>query len=249
VAEWRIGQIGRMPNVSVYPGSLMLADDVLEAGRRHIIVATGAVWRRDGVGRALWRPIPGCEDAPVFTPDDLLSGSLPEGRVLIYDDDHYYMGGVLAELLVSKGCQVSLATPSTKVSEWTVNTLEQNVIQAHVLELGVSVRTSRALMRFEGGEAELACAFTGKIEREAFDALVLVTARLPEDSLYRALIDARERWERAGIRSVKVIGDAAAPAAIAWATYAGHRYAEELDAEDRGDALPFRRDVTACSGA
>ena len=33
------------------------------------------------------------------------------------------------------------------------------------------------------------------------------------------------------------------PAIIAAATYAGHRYAEELDAPDRGDALPFRREV------
>ena len=39
-------------------------------------------------------------------------------------------------------------------------------------------------------------------------------------------------------------GDAAAPAPIAWATYAGHRYARELDTPDIGDALPFRREVT-----
>ena len=37
--------------------------------------------------------------------------------------------------------------------------------------------------------------------------------------------------------------DANAPAAIAWATYAGHRFAEELDAEPLGDQLPFRREV------
>ena len=52
-----------------------------------------------------------------------------------------------------------------------------------------------------------------------------------------------DAWADHGIRSVKVIGDANAPAAIAWATYAGHRYAEELEEPDRGDALPFRREV------
>ena len=52
-------------------------------------------------------------------------------------------------------------------------------------------------------------------------------------------------WADAGIRSVKVIGDACAPGPIAWATYAGHRYARELDMPDIGDALPFRREVTA----
>jgi dimethylamine/trimethylamine dehydrogenase len=157
------------------------------------------------------------------------------------------MGGVLAELLIAKGCQVALATPSAKVSEWTDNTLEQGFIQARLLELGVDVRTSRALMGYGGGKAELACAYTDRREYQEFDALVLVTARLPEDALYRGLIEARERWESAGIKSVKVIGDAAAPAAIAWATYAGHRYAEELDAPDLGDAPPFRREVASLS--
>ena len=41
-----------------------------------------------------------------------------------------------------------------------------------------------------------------------------------------------------------VIGDANAPGPIAWATYAGHRYARELDEQDIGDALPFRREIT-----
>ena len=44
---------------------------------------------------------------------------------------------------------------------------------------------------------------------------------------------------------VKVIGDAEAPGPIAWATYAGHRFARELDMPDIADALPFRREVTA----
>jgi len=43
---------------------------------------------------------------------------------------------------------------------------------------------------------------------------------------------------------VKIIGDANAPGPIAWATYAGHRYARELDGPELGDALPFRREIT-----
>jgi dimethylamine/trimethylamine dehydrogenase len=44
--------------------------------------------------------------------------------------------------------------------------------------------------------------------------------------------------------SSRLIGDAESPAPIAWATYAGHRYARELDTPDIGDALPFRREIT-----
>ena len=50
-------------------------------------------------------------------------------------------------------------------------------------------------------------------------------------------------WRPFGIKSVKVIGDAQSPAPIAWATYAGHRYARELDQPDSGDAVPFRREL------
>ena len=75
--------------------------------------------------------------------------------------------------------------------------------------------------------------------------MAMVTARLPSDGLYLDLKARSGEWADNGIRSVKVIGDANAPAALAWATYAGHRYAEELDEPDRGDGLPFRREVAA----
>jgi dimethylamine/trimethylamine dehydrogenase len=56
--------------------------------------------------------------------------------VLVYDDDHYYMGGVLAEVLLKAGCTVTLVTPSVKVSEWAANTLEQGFIQQRLLTRG-----------------------------------------------------------------------------------------------------------------
>jgi dimethylamine/trimethylamine dehydrogenase len=63
--------------------------------------------------------------------------------------------------------------------------------------------------------------------------------------LIRAALKVREGdWADAGIPSVKLIGDAAAPAPNAWAICAGHRCARALDAPDIGDALPFRRDLT-----
>ena len=45
------------------------------------------------------------------------------------------------------------------------------------------------------------------------------------------------------VKSVRVIGDAQAPAPIAWATYAGHRYARELDEPVVQDTMPFRREL------
>ena len=78
----------------------------------------------------------------------------------------------------------------------------------------------------------------------ACDAVVMVASRTGDDGIYRDVARREAEWADAGIKSVKLIGDAEAPGPIAWATYAGHRYARELDAPDIGDDLPFRREIT-----
>jgi dimethylamine/trimethylamine dehydrogenase len=243
VRDYRQGQIQKMTNVNVYLDSRLAAVDVFDMGFTDVVVATGATWRRDGVARFHTLPISIAAAMPVFTPDDVMAGHLPSGHVVIYDDDHYYMGGVLAELLVAKGARVTYVTPSTMVSEWSTNTLEQAQIQRRLLELGVAVKASHAVTALGDTGVTLACAYTGREHDVPCDAALLVTARLPNDALYTELLAEKWKWAEYGIKSVKAVGDAQAPAAIAWATYAGHRYAEEFDSADIGDSLPFRREV------
>ena len=247
VADYRSGQIARMANVRFYPGSRLEADEVLGFGFAHVAVATGAVWRRDGVGRLHTRPMDIDAAMQILDPDQLMAGARPRGReVVLFDDDHYTMGGVLAELLAREGFRVRLVTPAARVSDWTWNTMEQHRIQARLLELGVTCDTSRGLVRVLGGAVELACRYTGRLQRVDCEAVVMVTARLPEDGLAQALLAREAEWAAAGIRSVQAIGDALAPATIAHAVYAGRRYAEELDAAPNdGDTVPFRREITA----
>ena len=241
VADYRSGQIAPMPNVDIYRDSRLSADDILGMGFQHVCIATGATWRRDTVARLHLSPIPTDPALPVFTPDDLMAGGGPTGgTVVLYDDDHFYMGSVLAELLVARGCQVHFVTPAVKVAEWTDNTLEQATIQRRLMELGVTLHLSQAPQAIGARAVTLGCTWTGRDTDLPCDALVTVSSRLPEDALYHA-VKSRD-WQAAGIRSLKLIGDAAAPAPIAWATYAGRRYAEELDEPDRGDALSFRRE-------
>ena len=71
----------------------MTAADIVESGFRHVAVATGAAWRRDGVARWHTQPVPVGPAADVLTPDDLMAGWRPSGS-RVYDDDHYYLGGV-----------------------------------------------------------------------------------------------------------------------------------------------------------
>ncbi|MSP81488.1 MAG: NADH:flavin oxidoreductase [Alphaproteobacteria bacterium] len=232
VRDYRIGQIQRMTNVETFLASRLGADQVLEFGADHVAVATGAHWRDDGVGRAIREPVPGCR---ALTPDHLMAGRRPDGPVVIFDDDHYYMASVLAELLRKEGHEVVLATTAALVASWSQYTLEQERIEARLVELGVRLLVRHKLVAVNAGSVEL---YSG-IDRRSVrlpGEVVTVTMRLPDDGLFQDLA-AR------GVRSLRRIGDCHGPATIAAAVYEGHRYARELDTTIDEDAVPFRRDV------
>ena len=245
VRDYRDYQISQMPNVQTYLESALDADQVLDFGFQNVCIATGATWRRDGMARHHVKSMAIDAGMQVFTPDDLMAGRVPSGHVVLYDDDRFYMGGVLAELLVQHGATVTLVTPSPRVSEWTVNTLEQHTIHARLVELGVEVVLNRSVDAVLHGAVCTGCVFSGQTDERPADSVVMVTAQLQNDGLWQALRARREEWADHGIASVRVIGDAEAPGPIAWATYAGHRYARSLDVPEIGDALPFRREIAA----
>ena len=245
VRDYRTYQISQMPNVIPYFDSHLSAQDVLDFGFQNVAIATGAQWRRDGVARQHVVAMPIDRGMKIYTPDDLMAGDVPLGDVLLYDDDHYYMGGVLAELLVQKGAKVTLVTPSAYVSDWTNNTLEQATIHRRLAGMGVRIVLNRGVSLIAKDHVMTNCVYTGDLTPEVADAVVMVASRLSSDGLWQALQQCQNEWADAGILSVKLIGDAAAPGPIAWATYAGHRFARELDMPDIGDAVPFRREIAA----
>jgi len=234
VVDHRLLQLAKLPNVLVTLESPMTADEIVGYDFTHVAVATGATWRTDGVG--VWHHRPVFTDA--FPVDALLAGERPAGkRVTVFDDDHYYLGGVLAELLAREGFDVTLVTPDSKVSAWTVNTMEQTRIHRRLVEAGVVLRTDTTVLAHDGDGALLADTYTGREHRITGDALVSVTARTPNDTLVGDL-------RAAGFANVQAIGDAWNPGIIADAVFDGRRYAEDLDApaRDRG-ATPFLREV------
>ena len=110
----------------------------------------------------------------------------------------------------------------------------------------VEIETSRAVIATTADGVRTSCEFTGREREIACDAAVFVTARLPDDGLYRELLARRDDWEDAGLRSVKAVGDCWSPGTIAAAVWEGQRYAQELDGPP-GEAAPFRREVTELS--
>jgi dimethylamine/trimethylamine dehydrogenase len=239
VRDWRLLQIGKMPNVSLYLESGMTAESIAELAADHVVVATGAAWRRDGTGRHHVTPVALADGADVLTPDDIMDGRRPRGRdVVIFDDDHYYMGGVLAELLRREDYRVTLVTPAALVSIHTKASLEQKVIQKRLLELDVTIEANTALGAIATDHVTLACVFTGRTRQLPSSSTLLVTARTPGDGLFHSLA-------AAGLPATRV-GDCFAPATIAAAVHSGRKFAENFgDPPEDYLELPFRREVTA----
>ena len=240
VRDWREGQIAKMANVEVFRESRLTVEDIHDFGADHVVIATGARWRRDIFTGKRFEPIAD-EDTPVFTPDDIMDGYLPEGPVVVYDADGYYMGGVIAERLRSAGLAVTLVTPDHQVSSWADHTGEGWRVPGHLMSQGIELVTAQGLSWFDGEVVTLACVHSNRKMTLPAHGLVVVGQRAPVDDLYTAL-----RYDAVGNHTdlpftLARIGDCEAPAIIAAATYAGHRYAQELDASVDID-LPMPHD-------
>ena len=229
VVDYRVQQIQTMPKVDVFLDNHLHAEDALSIGAEHIVVATGSKWRADGYGRYHSKPCLNLGPTKqVFTPNDIFEGRVPQGKALVFDDDHYYMGSVLAEALVAQGVEVCFVTPENLVSAWGVMTDEQYQTQQHLIELGVEIITAHGLDEFDGSNARLSCVYSERTREVAADAIVLVTTRTPVDRLYKEIAGKLESEAPGPAPTLHKIGDCDAPAIIAAAVYAGHRYAREL---------------------
>jgi dimethylamine/trimethylamine dehydrogenase len=230
VRDYRVQQINAMENVEIYPESTMNAEDILDIEADHIVIATGAFWRSDGVGIHSDTAIDGLGQVPrVFTPDDIMAGRFPDGPTMVYDDDHYYMASVIAEKLRGAGVPVIFVTPETMVSAWGDMTSEQARVQKRLIDLGVSIITAHTLSSFDGERGLLSCIYSNNTQYLDVNAIVSVTARRPNDSLFHELAEKIDGKTDSAPKSITRIGDCEAPAIIAGAVFAGHRYARELD--------------------
>ena len=239
VRDWRVSQIEKLSNVSVYRSSPITADEVLEFGAAHVVLATGCSWRRDGYGRSNGSAIVGFDDT-ILTPDDLMSGRIPSGHVVIFDDDGFYLGSHMAELIVKAGGTVSIVTPEDTVASWTTNTLEFRHIQKRLYSLGVQQVTTHNITAAHSGGVTVEHHWSHQTREIVCDAVLSVTARVPNDALFADLESRSSEWAAAGVVSVKCVGDALAPGLIAHAVYDGHRYAQGFDEGPARD-VTFRR--------
>jgi dimethylamine/trimethylamine dehydrogenase len=244
VRDYRLSQIKNMPNVSVYRDSKLSAQHVREFAVERVVLATGSSWRRDGRGRSHPFGIAALSNASkVFSPSDIMAGSSPtSGPVVVYDDEAFYMGSLMAEALRNSGMDVVYVTTADTAAAWTGYTIEAVAINKQLRRLGIDVVVQHDLLGFDGETATIACVYSGAQRTISAKALVGVTSRLPDDGLFRELSSDPAALRESGIKSIDRIGDCLAPGLIAQAVYSGHRYARELG-ESKSDAVPFKREL------
>lgn len=237
VVDYRRYQISQMPNLNLYLQSDLSAEQVAEFEPDHVVVATGSRWSATGVGRQNRRPIAIADDVHVLTPDAIMAGQMPKGPVVIFDDDHYYMAGALAEKLRAAGHDVAYVTPAADVSHWTHKTMEQARIQTRLIEMDVTIIPLHNISEVRADSIDLACIYTGSTRDIPCGTFIPVTMREASDTLYADLTALGGAW-----KSLTRVGDCLAPGTIAAAIYSGHKFAREFG-EPAPQGVPFKREL------
>lgn len=221
VADYRLGQLRKMANVSLFPASDLGVDDVAEFGADQVIVATGAQWTTNLCG-ANELPMSGVEAPRIYTPDDLAAGAQPEGPVAVFDFDNYYLGTAVAESLAAQGLGVTYVTTGGAAGAWGFMTNEQPGMHKALRDAGIALRTSKIVTGFDGETLQLEQVFSGAPAAIPARSLVIVGQRQGGSTLHEALVAEPRAF------GVHLTGDALAPGAIAHAVYQAHRTAREV---------------------
>ena len=238
VRDYRLHQLNRSADAELFHSSFLDVKEIAEFGADAVIVATGAEWRRDGVGSTCFKPMfeP---DERILSPDDVMDGALADSAELtcvVYDDDNFYMASVVAEQLYELGHIPVYATPQPLVASWTDYTLDQERIVDQLKESDIELLVNTEILdrtRFKN-------LLTGQ-KTEFFDAyLVMVGARLPCDQLHEDLRASRE------IGVLEFAGDCVAPGTIQNAVLSGHAVARKL-LENNTRHAEFKREQLICA--
>jgi len=243
---WRRREIARLPNLDAQTGVRMHAADVRASGAGLVVVATGAHWALDGFNGVTKGPIPGADatEQHILTPEQIMLGGKPVSgaRVVVIDVESYHVGASLALRLAGQGHEVTIATPSETVAAWCNWTLEGPRFREQLHANGVTMLSEVTPLAIAAGAVRLQHAYGGAPFEVAADAVVLVTQRLSNESLYLELAGDREALAAAGIGAVYRTGDCVAPRWLVDTVFDGHRLAREIDSPDPSVYLPVLRE-------
>jgi dimethylamine/trimethylamine dehydrogenase len=185
-------------------------------------------------------PVGTLDGAAVYTPDDIAAGAAPQGPIVVFDFDNYYLAGAIALRLAESVGEVTYVTTAGNASAWTFMTNELPQVHRALLEAQVRIHTLQRVTAFDGEAATIADVYSGTQKRLACRSLLIVGVRTPRDELYQELAAKGADLKDAGIATLTRIGDSVAPGAIVHAVHSGHRHAREFDTVP--GSAPYTRD-------
>ncbi|BAK44964.1 FAD-dependent oxidoreductase [Eggerthella sp. YY7918] len=188
------------------------------------VLATGAIFAKNGISEHYLLPIPGHEADNVLTPEDVLAGKEVGEHVVVYDCTNYLVGPGIAEMLADQGKQVDLITYEAQIAKSLEPCYVNRAASMAVLPkvnyipdtavLGIEANTLTVRNRYTLDETEI----------DSVDTVVLATSRPPQDQLYLAVKD--------DLAEVYEIGDARCPQMASMqmfaATQAGRAIGKQL---------------------
>jgi dimethylamine/trimethylamine dehydrogenase len=250
VVNYRKIQIDKLKNVEFVPSKRLDAAGVKEYGAELVVVASGGYWATDGLNGCTHDTIPGADASLPWqlTPEQIMADgkSVPGERVLILDNDGYFMGVSLAEKLASEGKKVTLMTHLGHIAPYMHFTLEAPNQHRILHKLGVEIVTYHMPTKLEEGRVLASHVYDDEAHEREFetDAVVLVTQRRSNEALFRELKDdvGMDALGAEGITGLYRIGDCEAPRLVADCIFSGHRLAREIDSENPEVPLPFKRE-------
>jgi 2,4-dienoyl-CoA reductase-like NADH-dependent reductase (Old Yellow Enzyme family)/pyruvate/2-oxoglutarate dehydrogenase complex dihydrolipoamide dehydrogenase (E3) component len=201
-------------------------DEVLASERPdHVVIATGARYRRDGFQGQTGQPLPGHETGNCVTWDEVATNRVePRGNVLVVDDLQDAAAPLTALKLAEAGASVRILTRWPMIAMDTAGDVYLHWMLTYVYQAGIEMICDHFVKRIDGSQVEVFNIYNDKSTRTIdADWIVMATGRQSDNALYGLL---RER----GV-SVETIGDATAPRGTYEATYEGHRQARKLGQE------------------
>ena len=155
VVNYRKIQIDKLKNVEFIPSTTLDAKGVAEYGAEIVIVATGSYWATNGLNGCTHDTIPGADASTAVLPPRRTSSWIRARRcpakVLVVDNDGYFMGVSLAEKLALEGKAVTLMTHLGHIGPYMHFTLEAPNMHRKLHKLNVEIVTYHIPTSDRGG--------------------------------------------------------------------------------------------------
>jgi 2,4-dienoyl-CoA reductase-like NADH-dependent reductase (Old Yellow Enzyme family)/pyruvate/2-oxoglutarate dehydrogenase complex dihydrolipoamide dehydrogenase (E3) component len=222
ITAWLETELGRL-GVEVCCNTPVDSRDILAEQADHVIIATGALPREEGVQFASAAPARKPGRMPILSPAGLFAAPRlePGKNVLIYDEVGHYEGIAAAEHLLEGGMNVTYVCPGKSLAPLVDHDTRTAPALRRFARLGdFRLILNGSLEAVGDTTCTVRTAHQAAPEDIETDRLVMVTAKNPVRDLYEELLAMNAKPAGA----IGLVGDARAPRDLQYAIADAHRH-------------------------